>query len=152
MASNYQTLAQSVAAHDAQIGSLAQSVASLAATTEKRFGELADTMDTGFKELREDLKSSARSQRTNWGTIAAWAAVIITLGGGLFVFIEQRIDAERRLTAQRFEMLSELSKEQRNSFIMLLDSLRQEHKELGLIVQRIDRDLVRAKTIVTESK
>jgi hypothetical protein len=72
------SVAEQVAAHDAQIGALASNLSSLATTVEK-----------GFNDLRDDIGRLAMERRTNWGNIAAWAGIVIVLGGGLFAYIDK---------------------------------------------------------------
>lgn len=73
-----QSVAEQVAAHDAQIAALATNLTTL-----------ANTVDKGFKSLGDDFSKLIEARQTNWGTIAAWCAIIITLGGGLFLYIDK---------------------------------------------------------------
>lgn len=87
-----QSVAEQVAAHDAQIAALATNLSTL-----------ANTVDKGFKSLGDDIAKLAESRQTNWGTLAAWAGIVIVLGGVLFAYIDksrEKDQIEMRLNSE----------------------------------------------------
>lgn len=89
------TLGEQVAAHDAQIGALANDLRSLAETVGTGFGAIRADIANMAKANQESISAMTSASQTNWGTLAAWAGIAILLGGGLFAYIDKSRDVDR---------------------------------------------------------
>jgi len=103
MAETQRPLDERVASVEAQVSSLARSIESLGKTVESGFAdsrrERADLNADSQRALRSLESRLSDTQRTPWGALASWAAVVLAIGALVATSMQRSSDSQAQRIA-----------------------------------------------------